>query len=101
MRERERERERDREREREREREGTQYSCFKVILRVYGKAPCFGDLTGAWFVVRSGQSVYCAHSEQAVVAHACHGHRIRLFCPGQEKKGGRKEGGGTCWFVVY
>ena len=28
--------------------------------------------------LRSGQvSVYGAHSEQAVVAHACHGHRYR------------------------
>ena len=27
--------------------------------------------------IRSGQSVYRAHSEQAVVAHACHGHRYR------------------------
>ena len=25
--------------------------------------------------VRSGQSVVRAHSEQAVVVHACHGHR--------------------------
>ena len=27
--------------------------------------------------VRSGHSVWRAHSEQAVVAHACHGHRYR------------------------
>ena len=40
--------------------------------------------------VRSGQS---AHSEQAVVAHACHGHRYRFLCPGQGKKGGGSKGG--------
>ena len=27
--------------------------------------------------VRSGQSVLRAHSEQAVVVHACHGHRYQ------------------------
>ena len=32
------------------------------------------------------------HSEQAVVAHACHGHRF--LCPGQEKKRGRRSKGG-------
>ena len=37
--------------------------------------------------VRSGQSV---HSDHAVVAHACHGHRNRL---GQDKKRGRSKGG--------
>ena len=33
-----------------------------------------------------------ARSEQAVVAHACHGQRYlhRFLCPGQEKKGGSK-----------
>ena len=40
--------------------------------------------------VRSGQSVYRAQSEQAVVAHACHGHRF--LCQGQEKGGGIKGG---------
>ena len=32
----------------------------------------------------SGQSVSRAHSELAVVAHACHGHRYRFLCPEQE-----------------
>ena len=45
--------------------------------------------------VRSSQSVYRAHSEQAVVAHACHGHRCR-FSPvplsGTGKEKGREEG---------
>ena len=40
---------------------------------------------------RSGQvRLFNMHSEQAAVAHACHGHRY--LCPGQGKKGGGKRG---------
>ena len=43
--------------------------------------------------VRSGQSVKRAHSEQAAVAHACHGHRYRpppVPLSRTGKKGGRE-----------
>ena len=45
--------------------------------------------------VRSGHGVYGAHSEQAVVAHACHGHRYQsspVPLSGTERK--KKRGGG-------
>ena len=29
--------------------------------------------------VRSGQTVLCVHSEQAVVVHACHRHKVQTF----------------------
>ena len=45
-------------------------------------------------------SVYRAHSEQAVVAHACHGHRYRpspvlLSGAGDKRREGVRGGGGT------
>ena len=44
--------------------------------------------------VRSGQSVYRAHSEQTAVAHACHGHRYPPFpLSGTRKKRGGSKGG--------
>ena len=43
-------------------------------------------------MVRSGQSVQRAHSEQAVVAHACHGHMYRLS-PVPLSGTGKKRGG--------
>ena len=48
--------------------------------------------------VRSGQvSVLCAHSEQTVVAHACHGYRywpslVPLSGTGKKKGAGSKGG---------
>ena len=49
--------------------------------------------------VMAGQSVYHAHSEQAVIAHACHGHRYRpspvpLSGTGKIMGGGGWGGGG-------
>ena len=52
--------------------------------------------------VRSGQVVYRAHSEQAVVAHACHGHRYRPSpapLSGTEKRGEGVSGDRLHWRV--
>ena len=49
-------------------------------------------------VIRSGESVYHERSEQAVVAHACHGHRYwpsLVPLSGTVKKKGRMEWGRT------
>ena len=45
--------------------------------------------------VRSGQSVLCAHSEQTVVAHACHGYRYWPSRVSLSGRGGKKGGEGV------